>query len=70
MKVDFNIDLIDEGDIIMFRYNGETYVSIVSKYKDKKVLKMHFNYFITITGVEILKIMTKEQFESMAYEVK
>jgi hypothetical protein len=66
------IDLIEEGDILRYRLNNLSSIKIgeVRKYKDAR----SFEEYLGVEGfnleqIEILKIVTKEQFKSIEYEV-
>lgn len=64
------INLIEENDIVMYKYDNEVYISKVETSGTTKMLKVNLNYEVSINCVKILKVLTHEQFENDAYEVK
>jgi len=66
------IDLIKEGDFIKYRLKNlsQTNIGIVRKQIDPRNMKEVITVgFYRINQVEILKIVTKEEFENVGYEV-
>lgn len=63
------IDLIEDGDVIKFIYRGEEYISKVTKHGEFCMVSITPHWEASINAVEIKSIVTKEQFESMNYEV-
>lgn len=81
VKASFNIiDLIEEGDILLLfdkeygeEYKAEVVVdrenfTVVVNYEQNDLLILEYE-LITNEHIELLKILTKEQFESMSYRI-
>lgn len=81
IKASFNIiDLIAEGDILLLfdkeygkEYKAEVVVdsenfTVVVNYEQNDLLILEYE-LITNEHIELLKILTKEQFESMSYRI-
>lgn len=81
IKASFNIiDLIEEGDILLLfdKEYGEEYkaevvtdrenFTVVVNYEQNDLLILEYE-LITNEHIELLKILTKEQFESMSYRI-
>ena len=81
IKASFNIiDLIEEGDILLLfdkeygkEYKAEVVVdnenfTVVVNYEQNDLLILEYE-LITNEHIELLKILTKEQFESMSYRI-
>lgn len=81
VKSSFNIiDLIEEGDILLLfdKEYGENYKAevtlddsnfkVVVNYEQCVLLNLEYE-LITNEHIELLKILTKEQFESMSYRI-
>ena len=64
------IDLIEENDILMYEYDNKICISKVELCGTVKMLRVNLDFQVSINCVKVLKILTKEQFESMAYEVE
>ena len=63
-------DLIKAGDFITYKYMNTYWLiptSVYAKSKDNKTTLMVDDY--TLNEIEILSIVTKEQFESMEYKI-
>lgn len=66
------IDLIENGDILRYRINNlsTTKIGEVKKYKDARSLKEYLGVEgFSLEQIEILGIITKEQFENIEYKV-
>lgn len=66
------IDLIEEGDIVLYKLNNFNQIKIgrVEKQIDPRSMKEALRVeFYRIDQVKVLKIITKEQFENIGYEV-
>ena len=66
------IDLIEENDLIQYRINGDLYVSEVKGHPlfNRYILHIEFgNTIIDLEDLQIISIVTKEQFESMSYKI-
>lgn len=81
VKASFNIiDLIEEGDILLLfdkeygkEYKAEVVVdnenfTVVVNYEQNDLLILEYE-LITNEHIELLKILAKEQFESMSYRI-
>lgn len=81
IKASFDIiDLIEEGDILLLfdkeygkEYKAEVVVesenfTVVVNYERNDLLNLEYE-LITNEHIELLKILTKEQFESMSYRI-
>ena len=81
LKASFDIiDLIEEGDILLLfdkeygkEYKAEVVVvnenfTAVVNYEQNNLLILEYE-LITNAHIELLKILTKEQFESMSYRI-
>ena len=81
IKASYNIiDLIEEGDILLLfdkeygkEYKAEVVVdsenfTVVVNYEQNDLLILEYE-LITNEHIELLKILTKEQFESMSYRI-
>lgn len=81
IKASFDIiDLIEEGDILLLfdkeygkEYKAEVVVesenfTVVVNYEQNDLLNLEYE-LITNEHIELLKILTKEQFESMSYRI-
>lgn len=81
IKASFDIiDLIEEGDILLLfdkeygkEYKAEVVVdnenfTVVVNYEQNDLLILEYE-LITNEHIELLKILTKEQFESMSYRI-
>jgi hypothetical protein len=73
LKASHNItDLIQENDLIQYRINGDLYVSEVKGHPlfNEYILHIEFgNTIIDLEDLQIISIVTEEQYESMAYKV-
>ena len=66
------IDLIEENDLIKYRINGDLYVSEVEGVPIFDKYKLSISYADTIIFLEeldIVSVVTREQFESMEYRI-
>lgn len=65
-------DLIEEGDVLAYRLNNLSFIKIgeVKKYKDTRSFKEYLGIEgFSLEQIEILNVVTKEQFKSVGYEV-
>lgn len=66
------IDLIEEQDLIKYRISGDEYVGEVKGHPEFDKYVLHIEYLDTIINLkdlDIVSIVTREQFESMEYKV-
>lgn len=66
------IDLIENGDILRYRINNlcATKIGEVKKYKDTRSLKVYLGVEgFGLHQIEVLEILTHEQFENVSYKV-
>ena len=65
------IDLIEEGDFVEIDYYGGKVIEIVIRDNNELCIGLieHQPAYINLKDVEILSIVTKEQFERMEYKV-
>ncbi|MDO4282369.1 MAG: hypothetical protein Q4D02_01920 [Clostridia bacterium] len=72
-KHSFNIiDLIEEDDVLKYRLNNLSCINIdkVKVGKEARIFKEYLNVNrFSLEQIEILSIVTKEQFKSVEYEV-
>ena len=67
------MDLIKEMDLIKYRIHGDLYVSEVQGHAEFNKYKLHIEYSDTIINLEdldIVSIVTHEQFERMQYNLE
>lgn len=62
------IDLIEYGDIVKYKIDDEEFISEVWGEKNDYFVQ-NFDVPIDLRDLNIVSIVTKEQFESMKYEV-
>ena len=68
-KASFDIiDLIEEGDILKYVYDNKECVSKVLD-RGSKMLLVTAHLEVSLGLVDIISIVTKEQFKSISYEV-
>ena len=62
------IDLIEAGDIVTTKHLGleKEYIEVINNETSLEILKSYFKE----KSLELISIVTKQQFESMQYEVK
>lgn len=70
-KHSFNIiDLIEVGDILKYRLNNFSNIDVVIRVTEGRTLKEYLSVKgYSLNQIKILSLITKEQFESMEYEV-
>ena len=69
LKASHNIiDLIEVGDIIITKHSGlgKEFVEIINSKTSLEFLKSYFKE----KSLDLVEVLTKEQFESMSYKVK
>ena len=62
------IDLIEVGDIVTTKHLGleKEYIEVIDNETSLEILKSYFKE----KSLELISVVTKQQFESMKYEVK
>ena len=67
-------NIIEEGDIVLYTIKGlehSTYIDIVKEYVDDRTLKSELRVeLFSLEQINILKILTKEKFESECFRLK
>lgn len=69
LKASHNIiDLIEVGDIVTTKHLGleKEYIEVINNETSLEILKSYFKE----KSLELISVVTKQQFESMKYEVK
>lgn len=63
------IDLIEKDDVLNVKYEGKEYICKVVNVLGSKGVQISSNLIVSLGCVEIESIVTKEQFDSMKYEI-